>query len=734
MKLSVKPTLYLQVDQPQIEPDVSEAAQQAVAPPTTDARGSEAVVQGQVRPLQADLNVDLAGTGADLKPGREQVEKHTPGTSPVAIFVTHGMGQQLKFATLDMVANGIERALERRTAGAMEIVDVYARTVHLGDVRTERLEMCIRRESDGLRLAVHIYEGYWAPLTEGKVTLRDVMAFLYRAAWNGLKKGIGQPLERYMFGRQTLHRVTGGSFVGLLVTALVLGSLVLLNTVIAGVGLNGGYDVLVGVVLEGEYAARGIVPDTLTRIIFWYLMATVLFGVLLGMMTSYAKKEYDREPSSAWRFVTAMAWWAGFWPWVLLTLAAGVLTLAVLLRTVLPSGMALGLWLVYMILGLVVVMIVAGWYSVREGKRAFVGYNTLIEEQRDDAEEILLLSNGKTMAVAVLMLMAAVALIGLVILVLAVLDVTGFLAPTGNSLMRQGWFQAVVWSSLFLVSALIRNVIVQYLGDVAAYVSPHTLDRFAELRNAIKTACNEILNGVYHHVKDGRYVYEDVAVVGHSLGSVVAYDALNRALNDDERINEKIGVRERTKLLLTFGSPLDKTAYIFRGQNRSLSLVREALANAVQPMIRDYRIRSFPWINVHSKRDIIGSALDLYDRPTWKKDQNKYVKESGAGRTYERADARVKDLMNDLAQKAKAAEKEERDLRKRMNPELQKLDADTETSPFLYCVHDIEDKQALIPLVAHNEHWHTSAVFDVLVEVMIAQVLEKSDAMLRASS
>lgn len=730
MKLSVKPTLYLQVDQPQLEPNVDDAAPQPVVRPT-DAQGLETAVQGQVRPLQADLNVDLAGTGADLEPGGEQVEKHTPGTSPVAIFVTHGMGQQLKFATLDMVANGIERALERRTAGAIEIVDVYARTVHLGDVRTERVEMGLRKGSNGSRLAVHIYEGYWAPHTEGKVTLRDVMAFLYRGAWNGLKKGIGQPLERYMFGRQTLHRVTGGSFVGLLVTALVLGSLVLLNAVIAGFVLDGGYDVLAG---GDAVPGGGIVAGALTRIIFWYLIATGLFGMLLGVMTSYAKKEYDGEPSSAWRFATWMAWWAGFWPWVLLTLAAGVLTLAVLLRTVLPSGVALGLWLVYMMLGLIVVIVVAGWYSVREGKRAFVGYNTLIEEQRDDAEMITLLSNGKTTAIAVLMLMAAVSFIGLVIFALAVLDVTSFLAGTRDSLMGRGWFQAIVWSSLFGVSALIRNVIVQYLGDVAAYVSSHTLDRFAELRTAIKTACNEILNGVYHHVIDGRYVYEDVAVVGHSLGSVVAYDALNRALNDDERINEKIGVRERTRLLLTFGSPLDKTAYIFRGQNRSLSLVREALANAVQPMIRDYRIRSFPWINVHSKRDIIGSALDLYDRPTWKKDQNKYVKESGAGRTYERADARVKDLMNDLAQKAKAAEKEERDLRKKMNPELQKLDADTETSPFLYCVHDIEDKQALIPLVAHNEHWHTSAVFDVLVEVMIAQVLEKSDAMLQASS
>ncbi|MCH7814232.1 MAG: Nif3-like dinuclear metal center hexameric protein, partial [Planctomycetes bacterium] len=102
----------------------------------------------------------------------------------------------------------------------------------------------------------------------------------------------------------------------------------------------------------------------------------------------------------------------------------------------------------------IVVIVVAGWYSVREGKRAFVGYNTLIEEQRDDAEMITLLSNGKTTAIAVLMLMAAVSFIGLVIFALAVLDVTSFLAGTRDSLMGRGWLQAIVWSSLFGVSAL----------------------------------------------------------------------------------------------------------------------------------------------------------------------------------------------------------------------------------------------------------------------------------------
>ena len=44
--------------------------------------------------------------------------------------------------------------------------------------------------------------------------------------------------------------------------------------------------------------------------------------------------------------------------------------------------------------------------------------------------------------------------------------------------------------------------------------------------------------------------------VGHSLGSVIAYDALNRLLRDDAAASVALEVKKRTKLLLTFGSPL----------------------------------------------------------------------------------------------------------------------------------------------------------------------------------
>lgn len=67
----------------------------------------------------------------------------------------------------------------------------------------------------------------------------------------------------------------------------------------------------------------------------------------------------------------------------------------------------------------------------------------------------------------------------------------------------------------------------------------------------------------------------------------------------------------RTPLLLTFGSPLDKTAFLFHVDSGGGD-AREALASSVQPLIIDLRYRPKSWINVWSPFDIISGALNFY--------------------------------------------------------------------------------------------------------------------------
>ncbi len=161
---------------------------------------------------------------------------------------------------------------------------------------------------------------------------------------------------------------------------------------------------------------------------------------------------------------------------------------------------------------------------------------------------------------------------------------------------------AAVWIAAVAVSGVVRSFIVQYVGDVAIYIATHRLDRYLDTRKPIKDMSLTMLRAIYEHGGYARHI-----LVGHSLGSVVAYDTLNGLLNED------VTRADRTQLVLTIGSPLDKTAFIFRAQSE-FSDVREAMAAATQPLIVDYRVRP-EWINIYSRNDPISGPLDYYDPP-----------------------------------------------------------------------------------------------------------------------
>ncbi|MDA0991559.1 MAG: hypothetical protein O3A51_12505, partial [Verrucomicrobia bacterium] len=144
---------------------------------------------------------------------------------------------------------------------------------------------------------------------------------------------------------------------------------------------------------------------------------------------------------------------------------------------------------------------------------------------------------------------------------------------------------------------------------------PHYMDRFHDVRQAIKARVRDALRAVYQaEDEQGQPLYDVVGVMAHSLGAVVAYDAINYLFNEDD-LGEPLKAIDRTAVLLTFGSPLDKTAFVFHAEERKASALRGALAASVQPLIGDYEKfrKGLTWINIWSDRDIISGPLDFYD-------------------------------------------------------------------------------------------------------------------------
>ena len=91
-----------------------------------------------------------------------------------------------------------------------------------------RAELTLARRDGSLR-DIHIYEAYWAPLTEGKVVIRDVLWFLLGAGFHGTLAGL-RGFRRLMFGEWVrLDKAGPTSLLFLFALAVVL-SLVVINS------------------------------------------------------------------------------------------------------------------------------------------------------------------------------------------------------------------------------------------------------------------------------------------------------------------------------------------------------------------------------------------------------------------------------------------------------------------------------------------------------------------------
>lgn len=187
------------------------------------------------------------------------------------------------------------------------------------------------------------------------------------------------------------------------------------------------------------------------------------------------------------------------------------------------------------------------------------------------------------------------------------------LSKAGFSVVLAGVLLYVIWT--------VRRWIVQYLGDVAIYLGSNDLDKYWRIRREIKREAHRVTAAVYRALmRDDHFVrrlhYEKVVLAGHSLGSVIAYDTLNALIQRDLAMDPAKALRavERTGTLMTFGSPLDKVAFIF-GTRVTGRKMREALAGGVQPLIVDYQYRPAHWINIYAKFDLIAGSLGYFDIP-----------------------------------------------------------------------------------------------------------------------
>ncbi|HEX8620171.1 MAG TPA: hypothetical protein VF911_21505, partial [Thermoanaerobaculia bacterium] len=505
-------------------------------------------------------------------------------------IIAHGMGQQVPYETQNAIAQGLLDADATGTNTTARVKNIAS-----GCERLQRLELEL--ELEGTRRTVHVYEAYWAPLTEGVVGILDVLRFLFMAGVNGIQHATTKFI-RWMFGRQREFDTKRADIVYLLTAMAVVFSLIVMNSVIAAVAAARF------ALQRQEWLTLHLLND-LTTIFEYVLFAAALFLIPLAVsMFIRGSRRVLRWPLVA-LFILLL----------LTIIGAGLVCLPAALFChsfgdrreelfrLLP-WVALSLRL----FGLFVVGAAIVLGSLRIAQVLFGGWKV----KKDWGGRLIFL-------------------LGILVFGSVAAALVGYLwhcATAAPAAAQTGWAWMVVFGLLAAVSAFARSFLIQFLGDVAAYVQPHKIDRFFDLRNRVRTTVRKTVRAVYALRDDQGFVYDEVFVAGHSLGSVIVYDTLNRLAVEDDLAGveqdetttrccddapvQSLDVLGRTKFLLTFGSPVDKIAFIFHVQSGG-GEAREALASSMQPLITSSRRP--PWVNVWSRQDIISGPLNFFDPP-----------------------------------------------------------------------------------------------------------------------
>ena len=551
-----------------------------------------------------------------------------------AVWVVHGMGQQIPFETLDSLTNGLLDVLPNPTQ-----IKPRFRTVKIADQVLQRVELDvdgIKTDSPGKppkKYELHLYETYWAPKTEGVANLTDVVSFLWDGGLRRILNWV-KSFKRAMFGGMATFSIRWLTPFWLCLALLILVALTAINSV----------------VLAAAGAQTGLAPLAFLKLHWPQLTALascmVAVAFSFGAVLFVAELGKPQELTTPGRILVGGFCWMAMIYTILNILGTAALMMAISHVDWISSSDGVS--------GAIVVTrtCVAGANSQGwiEGLRNFV--MCLFEKMphaklQGFATLIILLAGilvGATMIARAVLRSSEQRLHGhWLFMILSVLTFAlNAVAFFGSVLILRGYFggwtfpawahflanSALVWPFLILFSAKVREILVQYVGDVAIYVRPNQLDRFDEVRSQIKEAARSVASSLFTayslDTQPGaapEFQYDKIALVGHSLGSVIAYDTLNRLMLDDWLCEGALQVAERTATMVTFGSPLNKTAFLFTIQGKDSLHIRERLASTVQPLIMSYpKFRKLKWINVYSRNDIVSGDLKFYDLPGYQDD------------------------------------------------------------------------------------------------------------------
>ena len=507
----------------------------------------------------------------------------------VAILVIHGIGKQQPYQILDQFSRNLFSSLNRTDPGWLIEPQLDRQTDPTGADSTwvrvaYRLapppgaEPVFSSDPDATIEDITLFEDYWAPITQDKITYAGSLLFLARAGFEPFLylaanlKALGDA--------QALKRFFPILFKELLRQALLFVPLLLLFGILLW-WLQA--TTLQSLLMHVHFNAVLVVS-----IIFLFIRYLYLSTGILALRASLGDAVgWQRKPLWRAALLGGLAFHLFAWPFLL----APTLTLVA----------ALGMWLARKQPSFPYLHHFGPW-SVAVGHFAsLVRFPSAHPAWSERVVAFLLLT------------------------------------PALRSYSGQAFALLLIY--------WVRYILINYVGDVAVYVSGRRSATTLSGRARILQQCSRALSDLLleRDPTTGRPVYDRVLIAAHSLGSVIAYDTMNVLLNiartavPGDAGSIQCGDLKRLRGLITFGSPLNKIFYFFREQgDPKLVLRRQTLdilkSFRVVPAIRTPALEpaflpstdprwieaeqaleeGFCWINAYSLSDPISGRIVFY--------------------------------------------------------------------------------------------------------------------------
>lgn len=518
-----------------------------------------------------------------------------PSTKRIAVLVIHGIGQQQPYETLDQFTRGLLNSFRSdpnapnwKIYPQLEICKDPSHTQQSWVRASYRIkpDTPVVFQSDSHTAGdsiedISLFEYYWAPITQDKITYIGSLLFLIRAGlqpflYLGANLNAIGTTERGKLFKVVVREFVRQTFFFLPLILFLAATLAWLANLQPVAALKAFHDPA---------------PTTILTAVVIFIRYLYLFTTGKALFQSI-KATTGWQAGAAWRITMSLAFIANIFLWpiwlspILNGLANGLAAIGISMGHVLP--------------------ILPPYLSHWSAALRSVAAHTAIPPGSGFSRRLLSLV---------------------------------YLDPCFSS-----YAAVLVWLAL---AAMVRFILIEYVGDVAVYVNANQLAKNFAARSQILDECTTALTCL---LKEERCsdsaeapTFDQVYVAGHSLGSVIAYDTisvlLDRARTAPTDPNQvQAADLDRLRGMVTFGSPLNKIFYFFREQidprqalrSQTLDLLHgyRVLSSLKQPAgewkfervtdptwnYADYELdHNFRWINAYSIEDPVSGHLIFYD-------------------------------------------------------------------------------------------------------------------------